>query len=216
MTEFESINALRVEAEITLREACRLENENRVLRAALEKMASWKTITPGGLTGNVDFDDGCEFVRELVCADASVALREAVLVRNRSKMLNQNVNNLVDEYNQGRVWKDEAARALSDLLLGTRREKMPMQSDVFHCVDGFSVSVQASEFHYCSPRENKPKQGYWTMFELDFPSTVEPLLLPYKDGGEDDKADPTNTVYCSVPANVLLAVLANHGGLKEE
>ena len=38
------------------------------------------------------------------------------------------------------------------------------------CKDGTTLSVQASEFHYCTPRDNK---GPYTHVEIGFPSTIE-------------------------------------------
>ena len=43
------------------------------------------------------------------------------------------------------------------------------------CVDGFSISIQASEYNYCSPKEN----GYnviYTSVELGFPNREDNLI----------------------------------------
>jgi hypothetical protein len=75
-----------------------------------------------------------------------------------------------------------------------------------HCSDGFSMSVQASYTHYCSPRNS---QGPWESFEVGFPSDVEPKLMPHAE----DPDDPTDTVYSCVPAELVEEICADHGGI---
>ena len=43
------------------------------------------------------------------------------------------------------------------------------------CADGFSMSVQASETHYCSPREDGAEK--YTAVEVGYPNPPEPLLM---------------------------------------
>lgn len=74
------------------------------------------------------------------------------------------------------------------------------------CKDGFTMSVQASTFHYCTPRETG-KYNY-SAFEVGYPSEVEPLLMEWAE--EYDK--PTDTVYAWVPAEVIDEVIEKHGG----
>ena len=74
------------------------------------------------------------------------------------------------------------------------------------CADGFQVSVQASEFHYCTPRDN---EGPYSTFELGFPSAAEDLIAEYAE----DASDLTGTVYSQVPLDVVVAVLVKHGGV---
>jgi hypothetical protein len=76
------------------------------------------------------------------------------------------------------------------------------------CKDGFRMSVQAGEYLYSSPRE--AAAWPYTAFEVGFPSEAEPLLMEYAE----DPDRPTDTVYGYVPANVIEAVIAKHGGLK--
>jgi len=71
------------------------------------------------------------------------------------------------------------------------------------CQDGFTMSIQASSYHYCRPRND---QGPYTHVEVGFPSQAEPLLMPYAE----DKSDPTGTVYCCVPREVVEAVVLKH------
>ena len=75
------------------------------------------------------------------------------------------------------------------------------------CADGFTMSVQASEFHYCTPRDN---DGPYAEFEVGFPSQPEDQLMPYAE----DPERPTDTVYGYVPLEVIEALIEKHGGVK--
>jgi len=77
------------------------------------------------------------------------------------------------------------------------------------CLDGFSMSVQANEFTYCSPRVNNAEN--YIAVEVGFPSEKEPLLMEWAD----DNGDPTETVYGYVPSHVVATVCAKHGGIVE-
>ena len=74
--------------------------------------------------------------------------------------------------------------------------------------DGFSISIQGSQYHYCSPREDLPFKEY-TNFELGYPSEEEDLIAEY---AEDE--DLTNTVYGYVPKEVVSKVVEKHGGIE--
>ena len=99
------------------------------------------------------------------------------------------------------VWAESASSALG------RRWHHPVKRIV--CNDGFSVSVQASETAYCSPRETAA-HPYWA-FELGFPSEKEETLMQYAE----DEDRPTDTVYGYVPVSVVEALIDKHGGIKE-
>jgi len=60
------------------------------------------------------------------------------------------------------------------------------------CNDGFSLSVQAGQSHYCAPRDNA---GPWTHVELGYPSAACRTLLPFAE----DRKCPTETKTASVP-----------------
>ena len=77
------------------------------------------------------------------------------------------------------------------------------------CNDGFSVSIQASENHYCEPRENLLDKDYEEV-ELGFPSEEDSLILDYAE----DPDEPTNTVYGYVPIDVVQELINKHGGIK--
>ncbi len=78
------------------------------------------------------------------------------------------------------------------------------------CADGFEVSIQASEFHYCAPRDNSGQ--YWEV-ELGFP-TMEPTeeIIPFAE----DQNDLTGTVYGYVPIELVDALIESHGGLAND
>lgn len=74
------------------------------------------------------------------------------------------------------------------------------------CAVGFSMSVQASSFHYCSPRmDNAPM---YSSVGIGFPSEREELLMPYAE----EAHRPCDTVYARVPVDVVLTVVWKHGG----
>ena len=75
------------------------------------------------------------------------------------------------------------------------------------CADGFTVSLQASTYHYCSPRETDCN-GYYEI-EIGFPSEKEELWMEYAE----NKDEPTGTVYAYVPVELVLEVLNKHGGV---
>lgn len=77
------------------------------------------------------------------------------------------------------------------------------------CRDGFSLSVQANRGAYCSPRDN---EGPWHKVEVGFPSSVPEGIMEYAEDAED----PTGTVYGYVPVDLVEALIAKHGGMKEE
>jgi len=74
------------------------------------------------------------------------------------------------------------------------------------CFDGFSMSVKASEYSYCAPRNNF---GPWSEVEVGFPSAESKFLMPYAE----DESCPTDTVYGYVPLSVVVEVIIEHGGL---
>lgn len=76
------------------------------------------------------------------------------------------------------------------------------------CKDGFSVSVQASAFHYCWPRVDNADK--YSKVELGFPSSAPPdYIAEYAEDGED----LTGTVYPYVPVSLVWQMLEEHGGV---
>lgn len=71
------------------------------------------------------------------------------------------------------------------------------------------VSVQASQYAYCTPRDD---EGPYSKVEVGYPS-VAPTgeLLSFAEDAET----PTQTVYGYVPIAIVKEFLAEHGGIKE-
>ena len=74
------------------------------------------------------------------------------------------------------------------------------------CADGFDVSIQAGEMHYCTPRLDCDN---YEEVEIGFPSDVVPEWMEYAETPED----PTGSVYGYVPVEIIDAVLEQHGGI---
>jgi hypothetical protein len=82
------------------------------------------------------------------------------------------------------------------------------KNETIICKDGFSMSVQANETAYCSPRVDGAEK--YISVEVGYPSQTEPLLMEWIDG---DHNHPTNTVYGYVPADRITLVCIKHGGV---
>ena len=75
-----------------------------------------------------------------------------------------------------------------------------------HCQDGFSVSIQASEFAYSEPSNNT---GPWTQMEVGYPDAAWDMpdtFQDYYDSGQ---------VWAYVPAELICNLIDSHGGIKE-
>lgn len=75
------------------------------------------------------------------------------------------------------------------------------------CSDGSAVSVQASEYHYCTPRNN---EGPYTHVEAGYPQGKVPVS--WKKYAED-KEDLNATVYPYMPIYLVEKYINLHGGL---
>ena len=71
--------------------------------------------------------------------------------------------------------------------------------------DGTSMSIQASKYHYCEPRDN---HGPYTQVEVGFPNRLIPEILEFAE----DQDSPKDTVYGYVPVDVLNEVIKKAGG----
>jgi hypothetical protein len=79
------------------------------------------------------------------------------------------------------------------------------------CKDGFHVSVQASQYHYSTPREDYP--GEYTHVECGFPSAHPgEEMARYQEMPDED---PTGCVYPYVPIAIVERMLKSHGGISE-
>ena len=76
------------------------------------------------------------------------------------------------------------------------------------CADGFSLSVQASTGHYCSPKNT---DGPYTLVEVGFPETA---------GGQPARpralgSTPDCGVWGYTPVGTVNNIIRRHGGVKE-
>ena len=84
------------------------------------------------------------------------------------------------------------------------------------CKDGFKFSVQASKGHHCVPQEDNTS---YLGVEIGQVSEYESLLIPFADAavevmhGRPEGSVGDITIYDYVPANVILEVIAKHGGM---
>lgn len=99
----------------------------------------------------------------------------------------------------------------------TSQYKFDYNSASFYCPnvyakDGFIVSLQISNGHYCNSENGYRELGH-TMKEVEFgfPSEHEELLIPFAE----NKKDITNTVG-SVPIEVLEQIFEKRGGIDWE
>ena len=84
------------------------------------------------------------------------------------------------------------------------------------CKDGFTMSVQAGESLYSSPRDVADK---YEQAEVGFPSSPEPLIVKYAEDWEvegDDDQHLCDTVYPYVPVELIDEVIHKHGGIDED
>lgn len=79
------------------------------------------------------------------------------------------------------------------------------------CADGFSFSCQASDGHYCLPRENNAI-GYKSL-EVGYPSQKPPDDICAFVAWSFEEGDWENSVYAQVPAALVLRLIEIHGGM---
>lgn len=70
------------------------------------------------------------------------------------------------------------------------------------CNDKTVISIQASEFHYCHPRNNN---GPWDEVEIGFPTCSMEGFEQYDDG--------TGDVFSFVPIELVVELINKHGGI---
>jgi len=81
------------------------------------------------------------------------------------------------------------------------------------CKDGFKFSCQASETHYCTPKQNGLPAKKYKTWELGAVSYNDILIEEYDEsyGWRDARIEVT--VYPQVPTNVVLRLIEKHEGL---
>lgn len=75
---------------------------------------------------------------------------------------------------------------------------------------GLTLSIQASDHHYCEPRKNLDDKSGYSMFEIGFPSTEIDLISHLAE----EQSDLTETVYPYVPREIVETVISDNGGIK--
>lgn len=98
--------------------------------------------------------------------------------------------------------KTEATPHTNESKMYEIKKQMPK----IFCCDGFSMSIQASQNHYCSPRED---EGPYTAVEVGYPSEKEEKLMEYAE----NPSRPTDTVYGYVPVQLVNQIIDDHGGV---
>ena len=104
----------------------------------------------------------------------------------------------------------QTAVSIQPHLRGSERIRMAQIKVLprFVCADGFSLSVQASDFHRCSPQN---LTGPYSTVECGCLSEPVPELMPYIT--LEDGIPQTECSYQNVPVEVLVALINQHGGL---
>ena len=95
-------------------------------------------------------------------------------------------------------------------VVASRQELMVVSSPIV-CNDGFVMSVQASDFHYCTPRLSNAYP--YTHFEVGYPTPSEELFAGYQPVVCDDDEHPR--IFGNVPLEVVLKVIEKHGGIRD-
>jgi hypothetical protein len=73
------------------------------------------------------------------------------------------------------------------------------------CVDGFTISAQASNKHYAELSEDGSGYSY---VECGYPNREPEYIMDY---AQDDTC-PTDTVYCYVPIELVESLINLHNG----
>jgi len=82
------------------------------------------------------------------------------------------------------------------------------------CSDGTMLSVQASEYHYCSPRAMR---GPYVLVEVGYPTASPPdSWADYFGGDWDDVLSRLCSVYGYVPIELVVEFINDHGGILRE
>lgn len=79
-----------------------------------------------------------------------------------------------------------------------------------YCKDGFSISIQAAESAYCSPRVTY--DGQYKKVELGYPNEPEPIIFDYREDPDDDYI---SAVYPYVPVEIVDEIIKKHGGIED-
>ena len=132
----------------------------------------------------------------------------------KKQLTEEQYQELKEETKDHPYWNQCGLKSNNDDTTYDEVRKVSMKSSMYRrcyikCLDGFTMSVQASDSHYCSP-QTRDEDALYNSVEIGYPSRKEKLLMPYIDGNEEDA---TNTAYGWVPALVVYKVIMKHGGI---
>lgn len=77
------------------------------------------------------------------------------------------------------------------------------------CQDKTTLSVQASHYHYCTPRDDT---GPYTQVEVGFPDAEPPDTWSEYFDGDWEKDNRCDSVYGWVPVSLVELFIESHGG----
>ena len=121
-----------------------------------------------------------------------------------SKILNENKQDTQNTVQHQEYTNDELQNHLKS---GEQYEYRRLPALPITCKDGFKFSVQASNYHHCTPYN---LEGPYTHVEVGFPNKEDELLTPY---GEVQYEEAMLDVYPQVPVGVILSIINKHGGV---
>ena len=76
------------------------------------------------------------------------------------------------------------------------------------CADGATISVQASRYHYCHPRDD---EGPYIKVEVGYPTNVDEMPASWKEYAQD--ADQVVAdIYAFIPVELVAQFIDEHGG----
>lgn len=73
--------------------------------------------------------------------------------------------------------------------------------------DNTTLSIQASAFHYCNPRNSETFE--YEEWEIGFPDKVIQELIPYAE----DPDNLTETIYTRVPTDLIVEIINSRDGV---
>lgn len=91
---------------------------------------------------------------------------------------------------------------------------IPTHRPHIFCVDGYRISVQASEMHFCNPRENFSMCEYNSV-EVGCPSSKEGTV-GFIEESEWENGSVVESVAGNIPAETVQELLDFHGGIDFE
>lgn len=121
--------------------------------------------------------------------------------------------NLNEEYTLRDFLRDTNKRRINSKL--DRYALYAFRPDLY-CKDGYRMSIQASMFHLCEPRENRLED--YTSFEVTGLADHLSELEPYEQEQRHDRLifRNENRVYGYVPRELVEKIIAEHGGIDKE